>query len=95
MKEDYSNLRGKTVFDFTRDKDILKDILTETDFEEYLENKEELIEESKDWTEMARARCIISFAKITANAKMYEMLEHEFKEEYPQFFWKPGEMWPN
>jgi hypothetical protein len=95
MKEDYSNLRNKTVFDFTRDKDILKEVLGESVFEGYIENPEEFIEESKDWLEMSRVLHIVNFSEITDNKKLHKALEAELKEEYPQLFWKPGEMWPN
>jgi isopenicillin N synthase-like dioxygenase len=86
--EKYDNLRTKTIFDFTRDEKILKKVLSEESFEEYMENPDEKIEESKDWQERSKIGYIIEFAEITKNTALYESLKREFGEIYPNFFRK-------
>jgi hypothetical protein len=96
MKQDYSDLRNKVVFDFTRDEKILKEVLSEWEFEEYLENPEEAIKESRDFIEMHRVESMVQFAEITKNTKLSKKLKREFGDEYPQCFWKTGDKWwPN
>jgi hypothetical protein len=41
------NFKNKTIFDFTRNKRILKKVLAEDTYFDYIENPEETIKESK------------------------------------------------
>jgi len=88
---DYSNLREKTIFDFTNDEKILKIILGDYYFEEYLENKNQIISESKDWNLNARVSHLIEYSKISENNKLYESLKNEFDVQFPNEFRKVGD----
>ncbi|MDR3245056.1 MAG: hypothetical protein LBT50_01325 [Prevotellaceae bacterium] len=91
----YGNLRNKTVFDFTRDEKILKKVLSETRFEDYMENPDETIKEYKDFQISSKCEAMVEFSKIINDNKLYTALEREFKNEYSLLFWKPGELLPN
>jgi hypothetical protein len=84
--EKYTNLREKTIFDFTRDNSILKEILY--GYEEYVEDPETAIEESKYFQPIANVRMILEFAEITNNKTLYRALRDEFEDEYPQYFYE-------
>jgi hypothetical protein len=91
----YNDLKNKTIFNFTKDEKILKKIFPEDLFEEFLENPDKIIEESKEWQDSAKLSDIVEFAKITDNTELYFVLEKNFRDLYPIYFWKPGELWPN
>jgi len=86
MGTKYDNLRSKTIFDFTRDEKILKEILSEYSFEEYMENPELTIEESNDWNEIVRIGQLVEFSKMTNDNKLYDMLKNELDDEFPILF---------
>jgi hypothetical protein len=88
---EYTDLKNKTIFDFTRDKKILKKILFEEDYLLYKKNPEEIIEESKEWQEMYRIGNLVSFAKIIKNKELYDALKREFGEIYYNMFRKVGD----
>jgi tRNA U34 5-carboxymethylaminomethyl modifying enzyme MnmG/GidA len=88
---EYTNLKDKTIFDFTRDKKILKKILTEGSYLDYIENPDETIEESKDWQERYKIGVLVDFAKITKNKELYNALKREFGEIYYNKFRKVGD----
>jgi hypothetical protein len=92
---DYTDLKNKTIFDFTRDKKLLKKILPESIYFDYIENPEKTVEESKKCPEDVSIACIVEFAEITNNSKLYKELKRQFRNKYPICFWEPGELWPN
>ncbi|MDR2408424.1 MAG: hypothetical protein LBE13_09990 [Bacteroidales bacterium] len=92
---DYNDLEHKTIFDFTRNKKLLKKILIKETYLDYIENPEKTVEESKKWPEDANVRYIVDFARITNNSELYKELKRQFRDKYPIYFWEPGELWPN
>jgi hypothetical protein len=92
MKQKYTDLRNKTVFDFTRDEKILKEVLSESAFEEYLENPEEMVEESKVYQKLWRFVGILDYAQTTNNTELFNALKEEFT-ELPGYFQEPGDPW--
>jgi len=92
MKQKYTDLRNKTVFDFTRDEKILKKVLSESAFEEYLENPAEMVEESKVYQKLWRFVGILDYAQTTNNTELFNALKEEFT-ELPGYFQKQGDPW--
>ena len=86
MDKKYDNLRSKTIFDFTRDEKILKEILSESDFLDFKENQNELIKESKEWTEFSRISDIIYYSNIIKNDELYDSIKIDFEDKYPCLF---------
>ena len=82
----YSNLRGKTIFDFTGDSEILKEILGEGDYLDFMENPKEAIEESKHYTQFANVGMLVDYANLISDDKLYNALKKEFEDDYPQMF---------
>jgi hypothetical protein len=89
---EYDNLREKTIFDFTRDKKILENVLSESTFVEFLETPNEIVEESKDWQRKANFVYILAYARETNNQELFDALKKEFT-EYSGHFWKQGDAW--
>ena len=87
MECKYSNLRSKTIFDFTRDENILKKVFPECIYLDYEENPKDFIENTNEWLD---ARAIVSvmvtFSKITASNGLYTALKKEFRDDYPSMF---------
>jgi len=86
MECKYSNLRSKTIFDFTRDENILKKVLPEGIFWDYKENPSETIEESRDWNPIAIVCDLIEYSKIVESNGLYDALKKEFRDDYPSMF---------
>ena len=86
MECKYSNLRSKTIFDFTRDENILKKVLPEGIFLDYKENPSETIEECRDWEPIAIVGDLVDYSKITENNELYEALKKEFEDDYRPMF---------
>jgi len=89
---DYSNLREKTIFDFTKDEKILKEVFPEGIFEVYMENPDEFIKNCKNWLQpRAIVLDIIEFSNVTNNKILYNALKKEFNEQYPNDFREVGD----
>ena len=89
---EYTNLRDKTIFDFTRDEKILKEVLGEGIFENYLKNPKAFIDNTKEWLQKhAIFGDILEFSKITDNKELYNALKAEFQEHYPNHFREQGD----
>jgi hypothetical protein len=89
---EYTDLRNKTIFDFTTDEGILKEVLSEGIFEDYLENPKVFIDNIKEWLQTHLIfQHILNFSKITDNKELYNALKTEFKNDYPNHFRKYGD----
>jgi len=87
MGTKYDNLRSKTIFDFTRDEKILKDVFSESAFNEYRENKNEFIENYKNWiNDRAIVNSLVMYSELIKNKKLYTSLKNEFEDEFPSIF---------
>lgn len=71
-----SDLRNKTIFDFTDDIKILEELVSTTDKETYL----------KGLTAEGRAFGLIDYAEYTDNKELLEAVEKEFETELAAFF---------
>ena len=72
----YTDLRNKTIFDFTNDIAILEELVSTTDKETYL----------KGLTPEGRAFGLIDYAEYTDNKELLEAVEKEFETELAAFF---------
>jgi len=89
---DYSNLRNKTIFDFTKDDKILEKVFSEGIYMDYLENQEEFIKNFKECLQpRAIVRHIIIFSRLIINDKLYNSLKNEFEDMYPNDFREVGD----
>jgi hypothetical protein len=87
----YSNLRNKTVFDFTRDEKILKEVLSEGDYIDFIEDTETTIKESIEWNLPVRVSDLVCFSKITDNNELYQALKDEFFKDFRNEFRQIGD----
>ena len=71
---DYSNLRNKTILDFTTDKGIINELIG--DIALFLSNL----------TETTRAQSLIDYAEHIQDKKMIVAVEKEFEPEFAAFF---------
>ena len=87
MKGKYNNLRSKTIFDFTRDESILKEVLSEGTFLDYEENPKEFVENCFEWLEpMSIVGYMVDYSKNYQNNGLYTALKKEFRDDYPSMF---------
>ena len=86
MDSKYSNLRGKTIFDFTGDSDVLKEILEDDDYSDFVESPREAIEESIHYTQIANVIMISKYAELKSDEKLISALKEEFEEDFPGIF---------
>lgn len=73
---DFTNLRNKTIFDFTDNIDILEELVYTTDKEIFL----------KGLTPQGRAFSLLDYAEYTGNEEMIKAVEKEFSDELSAFF---------
>lgn len=73
---DLTNLRNKTIFDFTDEPKILDELVSTTDKETYL----------KGLTPEGRAFGLIDYAEYIQDAEMLKAVEKEFDTELSAFF---------
>ena len=71
---DYSNLRNKTILDFTTDKKIIDELIGDPTL--FLSNL----------TETTRAQSLIDYAEYILDQKMIAAVEKEFEREFVAFF---------
>ena len=87
MECKYGNLRSKTIFDFTRDENILKKVFSEGTFLDYEENPKEFVENCFEWLEpMSIVGYMVDYSKKYQNNGLYEALKKEFKDDYRSMF---------
>jgi len=87
MESKYGNLRSKTIFDFTRDENILKEVLSEGTFLDYEENPKEFVENCFEWlTPMSIVGYMVDYSKNYQNNGLYEALKKEFEDDYRPMF---------
>ncbi len=72
---DLTNLRNKTIFDFTDDPEILEELAGTTDEKTFL----------KGLTTIGRAYSMIYYAEHTQDEKMLAAVEKEFEHELSNF----------
>lgn len=89
--EKITNLKNKSIFDFTTDKKLLKKILSEGDYYDLIKDPETTIAESAEWLLSYRIDRIVDFAKLTNNQELYQVLQTEFQDEFPNTFRKNGD----
>jgi hypothetical protein len=73
---DYTDLRNKTIFDFTSDPVILEELAGTTDKNSFL----------KGLTVEGRAFSLLDYAGYVRNKKMTAAVEKEFEPELAAFF---------
>jgi len=88
MEAKYENLRSKMIFDFTRNEKILKEILDETDFSDYMGNPKEFIENEyiEGFTEFSKIFDLVLYSSLVQDKMMYNLLKEEFLNDYPEAF---------
>lgn len=69
---DLTNLRNKTIFDFTDDPEILEELAGTTDEKTFL----------KGLTPIGRAFSLLGYAEYIQDDKMIKAVEKEFKAEF-------------
>ena len=84
---DYTDLRSKTIFDFTDDPKILKKL----GFEDDPNFSKKLGTTEKDFfikraTIVAKAFSIIDYAEYVGNNELFAAVEKEFEHEFSLFF---------
>lgn len=73
---DLTNLRNKTIFDFTDDPEILGELVSTPDKNTYL----------KGLTPAGRAFGLIDYAEYVQDERMIKAVEKEFEAELSAFF---------
>lgn len=73
---DLTNLRNKTIFDFTDDPEIIGELVSTTDKEKFLEGL----------TPVGRAFSLLGYAEYIQDEKMIKAVEKEFKAELSATF---------
>jgi hypothetical protein len=73
---DYSNLRDKTIFDFTDDPVILEELVSTTDKDSFL----------KGLTTDGRVFSLLDYAEYIQDKEMIAAVEKEFELEIAAFF---------
>ena len=76
MDVDYSDLRNKTIFDFTNDPVILEELVSTTDQDSFLNGL----------TTVGRAFSLLDYAEYIRDKKMIVAVKKEFKSELAAFF---------
>lgn len=74
MNMNYSNLRTKTILDFTTDQKIIEELIGDKDL--FLSNLTELI----------RAQSLLDYAEYIQDEKLIAAVEKEFEPELSAFF---------
>lgn len=69
-----SDLRNKTILDFTNDKDILDDLIGDKDY--FLSHLDET----------RRAMSLIDYAEYIEDKELISAVEKEFEKEFAMFF---------
>lgn len=68
---DYSNLKQKTIFDFCKDENIIKDLVV---------SKEDFFRDLKEYP-LYNARILIAYAEMTSNQELLEAVKKQYKKE--------------
>ena len=71
---DYSNLRNKTILDFTTDQAIIEELIGDSAL--FLDNL----------TETTRAQSLIDYAEYIQDKELIEAVQKEFELEFAAFF---------
>lgn len=74
MNMNYSNLRTKTILDFTTDQKIIEELIGDKDL--FLSNL----------TELTRAQSLLDYAEYIQDEKLIAAVEKEFEPELSAFF---------
>ena len=86
MESKYCNLRSKTIFDFTRDENILKEVLSEGTFWDFKENPTEAIEDSKHFLPISNVNMLIEYSKVISDRNLFIALKKEYEDDLPMLF---------
>ena len=86
MECKYSNLRSKTIFDFTRDESVLKEVLSEGTFWDYKKNPTETIEDSKHFLPVSNVNMLIEYSKVVSDSNLFISLKKEYEDDLPMLF---------